>query len=126
MEVKKKILYAFFTYIDLQKFFPFWSEIKVDTVHISRKSASSYQKDDQNKIREERSEVNQLTKMNLARKNFLQETYFSERFNSIPKSEIDNNPSKKQTNSKFPTYGAKIVDSFGYVQHEIAEIENIS
>eukprot|EP00092_Neocalanus_flemingeri_P013517 GFUD01014577.1.p2 GENE.GFUD01014577.1~~GFUD01014577.1.p2 ORF type:complete len:208 (+),score=38.60 GFUD01014577.1:182-805(+) len=91
--------------IDLKKFFPFWSKIEIDSVHIARKSSGSDQENDKDKIRKESSEIDQ----------------FSKRFDSIPQGTIDNNPSEKQAKSKLPANAAKLVDSLGNVEHEIVK-----
>ena len=56
----KDVIAADHTYVNLKELLPLWSEIKVDAVHVSGQSGSSYQKNDENQVWKQGGEVDKL------------------------------------------------------------------
>ena len=49
-------------------------------------------------------------------------SHLAERLDSLPESEVDNDPGKEETQAEMPTNLADVMDTLGHVQHEVTEI----
>ena len=92
------------THIDLQQFLPLGGEVEGDPVHVAGKGGCTHQEDDEDAVGEEGGEVDQL----------------AEGLDPLPQGAVDDCPSQEQAKSKLPTNGAKVVNSLGDIQHEVA------
>ena len=52
----------------------------------------------------------------------LNKAHLAERLDSLPESEVDNDPGKEETQAEMPTNLADVMDTLGHVQHEVTEI----
>ena len=91
-------------HVDLQQLLPLWGEVERDPVHVAGKGGCTDQEDDEDAVGEEGGEVDQL----------------AEGLDPLPQGAVDDCPSQEQAKSKLPTNGAKVVNSLGDVQHEVA------
>ena len=91
-------------HVDLQQLLPLWGEVERDPVHVAGKGGGTDQEDDEDAVGEEGGEVDQL----------------AEGLDPLPQGAVDDCPSQEQAKSKLPTNGAKVVNSLGDVQHEVA------